>query len=170
MDALPEKFHTKNELLEKIIEERKLFYKPLDVIGRDVSIYHSDLPILQDGWSVKDVIAHITEWELAMIRCLNTSLRGDIPNQIPFELSDDEVDQINAAYYQQNKRKPLGQVIDKFQDSYLLILDTVRRASEDDFFDPQRFDWLEGKSFWPIVAANTCWHYQEHRTIIEKAL
>ena len=113
METPQEQFHNKSELLDRIIEERKSFYLQLDVIGRDVSIYHSELPILHDGWSIKDVIAHVTEWELAMIRCLKTALRGETPERLPFDLPDDEVDQINAAYYQRNKRKPLGQVIDE---------------------------------------------------------
>jgi hypothetical protein len=170
MHILPDCFYSKTELLDKIVEERRLFFQPLDVIGRDVSIYQAESPILQNGWSIKDTIAHITEWELSMIRCLKTSLRGEVPNQIPYELPDDEVGQINAAYYRRNKRKPLGQVIDESQDSYLLILDTIQRVSEEDLFDPHRFGWLAGKPFWPIVATNTCWHYEQHRTIFENAL
>ena len=170
MDALPEKYLTKNELLEKIISERKLFYNSLDRIGRDLSYHFSEKPILHDGWSIKDTIAHLTEWELAMVRCFNTSLRGETPNQPPFGLHEEEVNQINADYYQQNQHKPIGQVLDEAQDSYQLISGMMQRVSDDDLFDPRRFDWLEGKPFWPIVAENTCWHYEEHRVTIEKAL
>jgi len=170
MDRLPDEFHNKDELLEKIISERKLLDFSLDRIGRDLSIHFSEKPILHDGWSIKDTIAHITEWELTMIRCLNTSLNDEIPNQPLIGLLEEEVDQINANYYQQNKHKPIGQVTDEYQDSYQLILETMQTVSENDLFDPQRFDWLDGKPFWPIVAANTCWHYGEHRAIIEKAI
>ena len=170
MDSLPDEFHNKNELLEKINSERNLLYNSLDRIGRDLSYHFSEKPILHDGWSIKDTIAHITEWELAMIRCLNTSLKGETPNQPPFDLSEEEVNQINADYYQQNKHKPIGQVLDEAQDSYQMILGMMQRVSDDDLFDLRRFDWLEGKPFWPIVAENTCWHYEEHRVIIEKAL
>ena len=59
---------------------------------------------------------------------------------------------------------------DEAQDSYQLILGTIQRVSEIYLIDPRRFAWLEGKPFWPIVAENTCWHYGEHRVIIEKAI
>lgn len=170
MDSLPDEFHNKNELLEKINSERKLLYKSLDRIGRDLSYHFSEKPILHDGWSIKDTIAHITEWELAMIRCLNTSLQGKTPNKPPFGLPEEEINQFNAEYYQQNKHKPIGQVTDESQDSYQLFLGTLQRVSENDLFDGRRFDWLAGKPFWPIVAANSCWHYEEHRGTIEKAL
>ena len=94
----------------------------------------------------------------------------EIPNQPPFGMHEEVVNQINADYYQQNKHKPIGQVTDESQDSYQLLLDTMQRVSENDLLDPRRFDWLAGKPFWPIVAANTCWHYEEHRVLIENAL
>ena len=56
MDALPDKFHTKSELLEKIISERKLLRSSLDRIGRDLSYHYSEKPILHDGWSIKDTL------------------------------------------------------------------------------------------------------------------
>lgn len=133
-------------------------------------MHYSEKSILQDGWSIKDSLAHITEWELAMIRCLNTSLHGEIPNQPLFGLPEEEVIQINAEYYQRNIRIPIGQVLDEAQDSYQLILVTMRRVTEYDLFEPRRFDWLAGKPFWPIVAANTCWHYEEHREEFENAI
>ena len=170
MDSLPDEFHNKNELLEKIISERNMLISLLDRIGRDLSMHFMEKPILHDGWSIKDSIAHITEWELAMIRCLNRSLKDETPNQPPFGLSEKEVIQINADYYQQNKHKPIGQVTDESHDSYQVILGTMQRVSENDLFDPQRFDWLDGKPIWPIVAANTCWHYEEHRAEFENAL
>ena len=105
-----------------------------------------------------------------MIRCLNTSLQGKTPNKPPFGLPEEEINQFNAEYYQQNKHKPIGQVTDESQDSYQLFLGTLQRVSENDLFDGRRFDWLAGKPFWPIVAANSCWHYEEHRGTIEKAL
>ena len=170
MNDLPDKFHTKNELLEKINEERKLLYQFLHRIGEDLGIHYVEKPILHDGWSLKDAIAHITEWELAMIRCLNTSLRGETPIQPPFGLPEEVVDQINAEYYQKNLHKPTGQVRDEAEDSHYVIMQTMDRVTEFDLFDPQRFDWLAGKPFWPIVAANTCWHYKEHRAEFEDAL
>ena len=90
MDSLPDEFHNKNELLEKINSERKLLYNSLDRIGRDLSYHFSEKPILHDGWSIKDTIAHIIEWELAMIRCLNASLKGETPIQPPIGLPEEE--------------------------------------------------------------------------------
>jgi hypothetical protein len=52
MDNLPDVFSTKNELMEKINGERKLLYKSLDRIGRDLSYHFSEKPILHDGWSI----------------------------------------------------------------------------------------------------------------------
>lgn len=132
MDSLPDIFHNKDELLENINSERKLLYSSLDRIVRGLSYHFSEKPILHDCWSIKDTVAHITEWELAMIRYLNTSLQGETPNLAPFGLPEEEVNQINVEYYQQNQDKPIGQVLDEAQDSYQMILGRMRRVSDDD--------------------------------------
>jgi hypothetical protein len=170
MNSLPEHISTKTALLDEIIAERKLIETVLDRIGGELGEDQLVLPILHDHWSVKDTFAHITEWELAMIKCLKTSLSGETVDWPPFGMSAEQVNQINTEWYQRNKRKPLGQVLDESQDSYILVLETIRSVTENDLFKPERFSWLEGKPFWPIIAANTCWHYKEHRHIFEKLL
>ena len=157
-------------MLDNISSERKFLISLLDRIGRDLGMHFMETPIFHDGWSIKDNIAHITECELAMIRCLNSSLKGETPQHIPFGLPEEEENKINAYYFQQNKHKPIGQVTDEAYDAYQLVIGKIKRVSEDDLFDPRRFDWLAGKPFWPIVASNTCWHYKEHRVTIKNAL
>jgi hypothetical protein len=83
-------------------------------------------------------------------------------------MSEEQVNQINTEWHLKNKRKSLGQVMDESQDSYKVVMDTIRRVTENDLFNPERFIWLEGKPFWPIVAKNTCWHYKEHREVFEQ--
>jgi hypothetical protein len=170
MAGLPEEITTKTALLDEILTERKLFETSVDRIGEKLGVDQLVLPILHDHWSVKDTYAHITEWELAMIRCLNNSLRGRVPERPPFGLSEDQVHQTNIEYYQKNRRKSLGHVLDESQDSFELVLQRIRLTKDSDLFDPGRFIWLEGRPFWPIITANTSCHYKEHRLILQKLL
>lgn len=170
MTGLSEEITNKTALLDEILTERKLFETLLDRIGEKLGVDQLVLPILHDRWSVKDTYAHITEWELAMIRCLKHSLRGKVPERIPFGMSENQVHQTNIEYFQKNRRKPMGHVLDESQDSFELVLQTIRLANDSDLFDPGRFDWLEGHPFWPIIAANTCYHYKEHRLILQNLL
>jgi hypothetical protein len=42
----------------------------------------------------------------------------------------------------------------------------VNALSEAELTDPQHFAWREGDPLWHMVAANTWWHYKEHRETI----
>ena len=37
-------------------------------------------------------------------------------------------------------------------------------------FDAEHFAWREGRPLWFMVAANTYWHYAEHREHLEQWL
>ena len=43
----------------------------------------------------------------------------------------------------------------------------VHAMTEIDLFDGSRFAWRNGDPLWHMVAANTWWHYKEHREQIE---
>ncbi len=163
---MEDKFTNKAQLTERNRSEREL----LEELLLNLSAEQMTAPELDGGWSVKDTLAHITAWEQEMIGWLQTAQRDETPERPPFGLGDQVVDQINAGFYQANRDKTLEQVMDEFSASYRETMDLVRNAPEADLFDPQRFQWLEGQAFWPIVAANTCWHYEEHRLAIEQWL
>jgi hypothetical protein len=165
-ENMVEQFSSKSELLDKIQTERGRF----DAILDGLSAEQMTAPELGNGWSVKDTLAHIKEWEQAMLGWLEALQSGGTPDRPPFGLSDEIVNQINANYFRANKHKPLNQVLDEYRASYKKALQGIQAASEADLFDVGRFEWLESKAFWPVVAANTCWHYEEHYEELEKWL
>jgi len=62
-----------------------------------------------------------------------------------------------------NKDTHLPEVISNFHSSYQITLEPVDEISEEDLINPDRFEWREGKPLSVIVAANTYWHYADHR-------
>jgi len=121
-------------------------------------------PVFDGGWSVKDTLAHIAAWEQLMVGWVEQSLRGEVP-QRPVT-GDDWVDQLNARLYAESVEKSLAEVQEDFAASYRQTLALVERVDEDDLFDPERFRWRDGSPLWQMVAANTNWHYQDHREAI----
>ena len=61
-------------------------------------------------------------------------------------------------------------VLAGFQNSFQKTLKAVQALTEQDLIDPQRFEWREGDPLWHMVAANTWWHYKEHRETISRWL
>jgi hypothetical protein len=64
---------TKSELLDQILTERKWLEEVLATLSPDQMF----LPGTSGGWTVKDVLAHISAWERRMIHWTGSYLRGD---------------------------------------------------------------------------------------------
>jgi len=125
---------------------------------------------VESAWSVKDILAHIASWERLMVSWLEASLRGEIPDRPAPGESWENLDGMNERLYQAHKDQPFVQVIKEFEDSYQAALQNAELLSEEDLFDAGRFAWRQGDPMWRMVAANTWWHYKEHRETIERWL
>lgn len=157
---MEEQVTSKAELLAAIREERAALEESVEALDEGQMLD----PVFEGGWSVKDTLAHITAWEQLMIGWVEKSLRGEVPER-PVT-GDDWVDRLNARLYEENRDKPLDEVQEAFAASYQDALALVERLEEDDLFDPERFPWRDGSPLWQMVAANTNWHYKDHREAI----
>jgi uncharacterized protein (TIGR03083 family) len=114
-------------------------------------------PGVAGGWSVKDVIAHITWHEREMLGVLQAhALVGS-------DLWDLPLDERNAIIYAQNRDRPLAEVLAESRAVYPQLLAAAQALTEADLTDPGRFanmpgDWVP----WQLLAENTYTHYRDH--------
>jgi hypothetical protein len=156
---------TKSKLYKAIYAEREALETTLARLGVDEMIK----PALESGWSVKDVLAHIVDWEQRMIEWINESLDGDGPD-LSSDWSDEVLNKLNQEIYEANKDRDLQDVLDEFTLSYQQSWTAVKRLNDEDLFEPNRFAWREGRPMWYIVDANMSAHYKEHNEAIKKWL
>ncbi len=116
-------------------------------------------PLLENGWSIKDVIAHFGFWERRMVTLYEILASGEKPEDL---ISDDTLDKLNAHVYEDNELIPLGIVQVNELEAYEALLAIAETAPEEDLFDPQRFAWTEGEPFYNWIAVNTYGHYADH--------
>lgn len=159
-----EEHKTKEEILEAILSEREALETTLDQLSEE----QKTQPGAEDGWSVKDILAHITDWEKRLLLWIDESIQGERPQRPAPGMTWDDLDRLNELTYLANKDRSLEEVEIDFHSSYQKALKTVQALSEEDLIDPKRFSWRKGDPLWLMVAANTWEHYKEHReTIIE---
>lgn len=151
---------TKDELLHLVRTEWAVFEDILKQVQQQKMVE----PNVENGWSVKDILAHITAWEKLMCQWLEEAVRGDIPER---PQDDAGIDRLNARLYAQNRDKSLDEVLADFQNTHQRSLKVIQLVPENDLFDPQRFDWREGDPLWYMVGGNTFWHYREHSESIQ---
>lgn len=114
-------------------------------------------PGAADKWSVKDIIAHIAwgEQEIVPVMQMHVMAGSELWN-----LSQDER---NEVVYQQNRDRPLHEIMTEEQGAYAQCLQAAQELSEEDLNDPLRFKnmpevWVP----WQIFAGCSFKHYQDH--------
>ncbi len=114
-------------------------------------------------WSIKNILAHIVVHEQRMIDWVTKTLRGEKPEAPqPYSMPEEALNRLNEQIYQQNRDRPLVDVLTDLETTHLQTLDMVAAASERDLLDPRRFSLQDGEPLWEAIAANTFWHYEEH--------
>ncbi|HSF80777.1 MAG TPA: ClbS/DfsB family four-helix bundle protein [Anaerolineales bacterium] len=149
---------TKSALLDSIQDERSKLEELLAGLPEEKLV----VPVAKIGWSVKDILAHITAWEGLMLGWVQVTLRGETPDRPAPGQSWDDLDALNENLHQAHKDRPLAEVLAAFKESHQVVLQMMNGLSEADLFDAQRFAWRRGDPLWHMVAANTSWHYREH--------
>jgi uncharacterized damage-inducible protein DinB len=106
--------------------------------------------------SVKDVIAHVASGESEIVPVLRTHvLAGSVWN-----LSDDERDEIE---YQQNKDRPLHDIVNEERQAYTALLEVVEQLIDEDLNDPHCFKNMPAEwRPWQLIAGDSFKHYEDH--------
>lgn len=114
------------------------------------------------GWSIKDILAHITAWHYRLLDRIGAISRNEEPTFLVSDGNDNEIDRLNAQFYEENKARPLNEILSDLRASNLSVIESVQAMADEDLTDPQRFAWMDGDPFWNLVAGDTYDHYQEH--------
>lgn len=111
------------------------------------------------GWSVKDVLAHLTAWEVMMRGWYEAGVRGEKP-VIPAEgFNWSQLPALNARILKQFHNRPLARVLSDYRASYAATLDLIESLSEADLFTRGRFTWTGSTTLGAYFASNTSSHY-----------
>jgi Protein of unknown function (DUF1706) len=95
------------------------------------------------------------ESELAPVLRTHVLAGSDLWN-----LSDDER---NESTYQQNKDRPLHDIVNQEQQASTALLAAVQRLSDEELHDPHRFQHMPQEwSPWQLIAGTSFKHYEDH--------
>ncbi|MGB3716649.1 MAG: ClbS/DfsB family four-helix bundle protein [Candidatus Promineifilaceae bacterium] len=113
-----------------------------------------------DDWSPKDTMAHVAHWDSMMAADL-----ADPENRAPAQ-NEADFNQTNAKIWEQYKESTWDEIealVDRTQEE---MVNSLRRLSEDDLNDPERFEWLNGRPLWRAVAFSNYYHALQHVAVL----
>ncbi len=113
-----------------------------------------------DDWSPKDVMAHVAHWDSMMATDL-----ADPENRAPAQDGAD-FNQTNAKIWEQYKESTWGEIEALVDRAHEEMVNDLRRLSEDDLNDPERFEWLNGRPIWRAVAFTNYYHALQHVALL----
>ena len=117
----------KSELLNWLQAEYQQWEAFLDQIGPA----RMDQPGVAGHWSIKDIIAHLTDWQPWLMARLQAAQRGEPepPPPWPAQLQTD--DEINAWIYEANRGRSAREVLDESRQVFRQLFATMEALPPD---------------------------------------
>src|SRR2546428_419446 len=141
---------SKKQLLAELQSERAAWLALLDEIGEE----NMTQPEVAGGWSIKDIVAHLTRWRRRTVNRFRAALdpSTDMIALWPAELhEDDEVDEINAWIYKVNRDRPLADVLNDSHEVFQQLVAAVDALSDEQLNMQSIFPPFRSKSASPSV-------------------
>lgn len=120
-----------------------------------------DSTLLENNWTVKDMVAHVSAWERELAIWLNNDNNGHEPGVPNF--TDDYVNGFNAAIYAENRARSYEEVYQNLLDVHdHMLLPALHEMADAPDDDPCWSRWRDGLPPWRLIAGNSYDHYPEH--------
>jgi uncharacterized protein (TIGR03083 family) len=157
---------TKEALLEDIRKEREALEKFLAALTPQQMVEPGAIA----EWSVKDVLAHLAEWEQLLLVWYQAGLRGETPPLPAPGYNWGKMDDLNQEIFEKYHDAPLERVLDYFRGSYSQVLEAVQAMAEDELFTSGRYSWTKKNTLAAYVIPCTSEHYDWARQEMRKGL
>ena len=161
------RFTTKRQLLQSIEDEHGTFVAMADSIPRR---RYSEPGVWGDDWSVKDLFAHLTEWEQMFLRWYREGKGGGRPAVPAPGYKWNQTPELNRAIWSKHRRKSVKRVLAEFDASFEEILSLVRALPQKKLLNPGCFAWTGENALATYLAPNTCNHYRAATRILKRWL
>lgn len=127
--------------------------------------------VTRGGWSVKDILGHLVEWQEMNLKWYSAGQRGEKPAMPAPGYTLRELPRLNHAIYRKHHRRSLSAVLEDYHSYHARILELIESLSDTDLVTLGRYSWT-GPS-WTLsdyLRASTSAHYLWARTRIRRWL
>ncbi len=146
---------------EIVLEKLKATRADWEALVNEVGPERMELRGVTGEWSVKDLIAHLTAWEVRAVAWLAAVRAGTWPQPPDWPTNLDE-DGINAWIWAANRGRRVADVTNESRQVFDQLVDGIEAVPEQDLSEAGRFAWLRGGSLAGSIGGNTFEHYEVH--------
>ena len=156
----------KKELLEEILLERTALDDTLALLTKRQM---TQAGVTRGGWSVKDILAPLVEWQQMNLDWYEAGLRGEKPAIPAPGMTLRELPRLNQMIYRKHHRRKLEEVCQDYRLNHERVVALIESLSDEDLVQLGRYSWT-GPS-WTLsdyLRASTAAHYLWARTRIRR--
>jgi hypothetical protein len=156
----------KAQLLSEIARERSALDEALAGLTRRQM---TTAGVTRGGWSVKDILAHLVEWQQMNLDWYAAGLRGEKPAMPAPGYTLRELPRLNEMIHRKHHRRSLQAVVQDYRSYHQRVITLIQSLPDTDLVTLGRFSWT-GPS-WTLsdyLRAATAAHYLWARTRIRR--
>src|SRR3989304_4074858 len=112
----------KKDLLSEIQSERRALDDSLAVLSARQMTRAGVTP---GGWSVKDILAHVVEWQRMNLDWYAAGLRGEKPAMPAPGFTLRELPRLNEMIYRKHRRRPLQAVVRDYRSYHERVVELI---------------------------------------------
>jgi len=140
---------SKSFLLEQVQTERRRLDQNLDRMDPAEML----LPGVVGEWSVKDVLAHLAEWEQLFLGWYQASLCGEIPEVPAPGISWKGIDRLNSRIYEKHCARSLPEIRSEYHIAHQKFVERLQSLSEEELSVPGFYRWTGNATLGQWVSA-----------------
>ncbi|MCX6085331.1 MAG: isochorismatase family protein [Caldiserica bacterium] len=154
----------KQELLDETQREYEALERQVASFTRDEMVR----PAVIGAWSIKDILAHLLEWQRMFMGWYEAGLRGEKPALPVRGYNWSELPALNQEIYERYKDAALDDIRSQLETSHRQMLDVAASLSEEELFTPGRHKWTGSNTLASYINSYTGARYRWAQTGIRR--
>lgn len=145
----------KTQLLESIQKQYAALEKFLAPLTPEEMAFSS----APGAWAVKDILAHLVEWQQMFFRWYEAGLRGQMPEVPAPGYKWSQLPALNQAIYEKYRSLAAEQALAMFRESHQKTIELIESLPEADLTIPGLYRWMNQNTLIAYLNSITAAHY-----------
>lgn len=145
----------KSQLLAAIHKD----YSSLEKFLAPLSAGQLSEPPAPGAWAIKDILAHLYEWQQMFFKWYQSGQRGEIPAVPAPGYKWNQLPALNQAIYAQYQSLNAAQALALFRESHLRTVEFIETLPDADLSVPGLYAWMNQNTLMAYLNSITSAHY-----------
>ncbi len=128
-----------------------------------------DFPSGTMNRNIRDVLAHLHDWHLMMLRWYDLGMAGEKPDMPAKGFSWKDTPKLNQAIWEKHQSVDLAEVRKLLEKSHRDVHRLVEAHTDEELFEKKRYPWTGSTSLGAYLVSSTSSHYDWAYKLIKKA-